>query len=172
VSTQVQIASELVEDCRRMTRRVNALEGEITALVEEHFPELIAMPGCGALTAAKLVGEIAGIDRFASDARLAMHAGVGPLEASSGQRQRHRLNRKGNRQLNTALHRIAATQSQVHGPAKAFMAKKMTEGKGKREALTCLKRHLVRSIFHTLKGKTVRDPIINAAAPDLHPAAA
>lgn len=171
-STAVRIALELVEDCRRITRRVNQLEGEITSLVSEHFPEMIAMPGCGALTAAKLVGEIAGIERFASDSKLAMYAGVGPLEASSGNRQRHRLNPKGNRQLNTALHRIAVTQCRMHEPAQRFVAKKMQEGKSKREALRCLKRHLVRSIFHTLKGRPMRDLTANNAAPELHPVAA
>lgn len=170
-STSLRIALELVEDCRRITLRVNQLEREISALVDEHFPELVAMPGCGALTAAKLVGEIAGIERFSSDSKLAMHAGVGPLEASSGNRQRHRLNRKGNRQLNAALHRIAVTQARIHEPARAYMAKKMHEGKSKREALRCLKRHLVRSIFHTLKGRAVSEPA-NNASPELHPVAA
>lgn len=172
VSTQVRIALELVEDCRRITRRVNSLGRELATLVEEHFPELLALPGCGALTAAKLVGEIAGIERFSSDAKLAMHAGVGPLEASSGQRQRHRLNRKGNRQLNAALHRIAVTQCRVYPPAKAYAAKKIREGKSNREALRCLKRYLVRSIFHTLKGGSMSDTIINTTAPDLRPVAA
>jgi transposase len=171
-STAVRIALELVDDCRRITGRVNDLEREVTSLVGEHFPELVAMPGCGALSAAKLVGEIAGIERFPSDSKLAMHAGVGPLEASSGNRQRHRLNRKGNRQLNTALHRIAVTQSRMHEPAQRFIAKKMQEGKSKREALRCLKRHLVRSIFHTLKGRMMPDLTVNDAAPDLHPVAA
>jgi transposase len=171
-STQVRIALELVEDCRRVTRRVNSLEREISGFVEEHFPELLALPGCGALTAAKLVAETAGIKRFSSDAKLAMHAGVGPLEASSGERQRHRLNRRGNRQLNAALHRIAVTQCRVHAPAKAFMAKKIREGKSKREALRCLKRHLVRTIFHTLRGVEMRDPAANDALPDLDPVAA
>jgi len=172
VSTQVRIALELVEDCRRITRRVSSLERELSSLVERHFPRLLALPGCGALTAAKLVGEIAGIERFSSDAKLAMHAGVGPLEASSGQRQRHRLNRKGNRQLNTALHRIAVTQCRVHAPAKDFMAKKMREGKTKREALRCLKRHLVRSIFRILGGHKTRDLAANSTALDLRPVAA
>ncbi len=171
-STSLRIALELVEDCRRITRRVNGLEREITALINDHFPDLVAMPGCGALTAAKLVGEIAGIERFSSDAKLAMHAGVGPLEASSGNRQRHRLNRKGNRQLNAALHRIAVTQTRAHEPAKMFMAKKMNEGKGKREALRCLKRHLVRSIYRTLKDSEARQQPNYSPAPDSHPVAA
>jgi transposase len=164
------IVLELVDDCRRITRRVNQLEREITTLVSEHFPELIAIPGCGALTAAKLVGEIAGIERFSSDSKLAMHAGVGPLEASSGNRQRHRLNRKGNRQLNAALHRIAVTQCRIHEPAKLFMTKKMREGKNNREALRCLKRHLVRLIFRTLTGSDAS--CRSDAAPEKHQKAA
>ena len=66
-----------------------------------------------------LLGEIGPIDRFRTDAQLARHAGVAPLDASSGKHQRHRLDRGGNRQLNCALHRIAATQARVHAPARA-----------------------------------------------------
>jgi len=155
-TTQVRIARELVEDCRRTSRRVNRLEREIQALVQRDHPELLAVPGCGALTAAKLVGEIAGIHRFATDSKLAMHAGVGPLEASSGQRRRHRLNRAGNRQLNAALHRIAVTQSRMHPPARDYLARKQAQGKSKTEALRCLKRHLVRIVFHTLNDSSAR----------------
>lgn len=171
-STAVRIALELVEDCRRITRRAKDLEKEVTALVNKHFPEMISIPGCGALSAAKLVGEIAGIERFASDAKLAMYAGVGPLEASSGNRQRHRLNRTGNRQLNAALHRIAVTQCRMYEPAQRFVVKKTQEGKSKREALRCLKRHLVRSIYRTLKGKSMPDISAENAAPELRPVAA
>jgi hypothetical protein len=69
------------------------------------------VPGCAAITAAKLLAEIGPIDRFKTDAQLARHAGVAPLQASSGQTQRHRLDRAGNRQLNAALYRIAITQA-------------------------------------------------------------
>lgn len=171
-TTPVRIALELVDECGRITRRVNDLEREIAALVGQQFPELVAIPGCGALTAAKLLGEIAGVERFASDSKLAMHAGVGPLEASSGQRRRHRLNRKGNRQLNAALHRIAVTQARMHQPAKDFMAKSMRAGKSKREALRCLKRHLVRSIFRTLKTQSASQPSMVVPDAELRSAAA
>lgn len=172
-TTQVEVARELVDDCWRLSHRVNKLQRRIEAAVAERYPELVAIPGCAALTAAKLVGEIAGVDRFATDSKLAMHAGVGPLEASSGNRQRHRLNRKGNRQLNAALHRIAVTQIRCHEPAQQFMQRKQQEGKSKREALRCLKRHLVRVVFNTLQ-----DPRVAQSAPpetavaDLHSAAA
>jgi transposase len=103
---------------------------------------LLALPGCGALSAAKLLGEIGPIERFDTDAQLARHAGVAPLEAGSGKHRRHRLDRGGNRQLNCALHRIAITQARAHPPARAYLARKQADGKSRREALRCLKRQL------------------------------
>jgi transposase len=150
-TAQVRIAGELVRRCGELSRRATELERELAVLVRSQAPALLELPGCGVLTAAKLVGETAGAARFASDARLAMHAGAAPLEASSGQRRRHRLNRSGNRQLNCALHRIAITQGRVHAPAQAYLARKEAEGRSRREALRCLKRHLVRTIYRTLR---------------------
>jgi transposase len=148
---QIEIARELLGACRQLTRRINELGGQITQLVKKISPELLSLPGCGALTAAKILGEVAGVARFSSESKLALHAGVAPLEASSGMRQRHRLNRKGNRQLNAAIHRIAVTQGRIHQPARAYLEKKKTEGKGRLEALRCLKRHLVGIIFKLLR---------------------
>lgn len=111
---------------------------------------LLDLPGCGALSAAKLVAETAGASRFASDAKLARLAGVAPVPASSGSRIRHRLDRGGNRQLNCALHRIAVTQGHIHPPARAYLARKQAEGKSRIEAIRCLKRHLARSVWRLL----------------------
>ena len=116
-------------------------------------PALLALPGCGAITAAKLLAEIGPIGRFQSDAQLARHSGVAPLQASSGRVQRHRLDRGGNRQLNCALYRIAITQSRVHPPARAYLERKQAEGKSRREAIRCLKRTLARVVFKTLKNE-------------------
>ncbi len=149
-TAQVRIARELVGRCRELSRRVDQLERELAILIRVQAPELLELPGCGTLTAAQLLGQIAGIDRFASDAKLAKHAGAAPLPASSGQRQRHRLNRKGNRQLNCALHRIAVTQARIHPAARTYLERKQAEGKSRREALRCLKRHLARVVFRTL----------------------
>jgi transposase len=102
------------------------------------------------LTAAKIVAEVAGVGRFRSGAALAMHAGVAPLECSSGAWQRHHLSRVGNRQLNAALHRIAVTQLRVHPPAQACLTRLQAAGKSKREALRVLKRRLVRVVFKLL----------------------
>lgn len=116
-----------------------------------HAPELLELPGCGTLSAARLIAEVAGAKRFASDAKLAMLAGAAPLDASSGRQQRHRLNRKGNRQLNLVLHRIAVTQARLHPPARAYLERKRAEGKSRREALRCLKRHLARAVWRRLR---------------------
>jgi transposase len=150
-TVQVRICRELVARCRELSRRAHELERELALLVRAQAAPLLELPGCGVLTAAKLVGETAGAKRFAGEAKLALHAGVAPLPASSGMRQRQRLNRSGNRQLNCALHRIAVTQGRVHAPAREYLARKEAEGQSRKEALRCLKRHLARVVYRTLR---------------------
>jgi transposase len=173
-TARVRIARELVRAIRERTRRARELEREIAALVRAQAPELLALPGCGTLTAAKLVAETAGVERFSSDAKLARLAGVAPIPASSGNRQRHRLDRKGNRQLNCALHRIAVTQGRVHPPAREFLARKQTEGKSRMEALRCLKRHLARAVWQALRAardrESINSPSLIDEVPKLRPA--
>jgi transposase len=147
---QVRVARELVVRCRQLTRTIVELDRELEQRTAETAPALLELPGCGAITAAKLLAEIGPIGRFRSDAQLARHSGVAPLEASSGRIQRHRLDRGGNRQLNAALYRIAITQARVHPPARAYLERKRAEGKSRREAIRCLKRLLVRVVFQTL----------------------
>jgi transposase len=169
-TVQVRICRELVARCRELSRRTAELERELALLISTQASALLELPGCGVLTAAKLVGETAGAERFASEAQLAMHAGAAPLPASSGARQRHRLNRSGNRQLNCALHRMAVTQGRWHPPAQKYLARKQGEGQSRREALRCLKRHLARVIYRTLRAieeekmKSTKQP---APVPDL-----
>ncbi len=152
-SVQVRICRELIGRCRNLTRTILELERELQKQTSKTAPALLALPGCGALSAAKLLGEIGPIERFDTDAQLARHAGVAPLEASSGKHQRHRLDRGGNRQLNCALHRIAITQARMHPPARAYLERKQAEGKSRREAIRCLKRHLARTVYTTLKNE-------------------
>ncbi len=148
---QVRLARELVVRIRTLTRAISELDKELERRTAETAPALLDVPGCGAVTAAKLLAEIGPIDRFKSDAQLARHSGVAPLEASSGRVQRHRLDRGGNRQLNAALHRIAITQARYHPDACAYLERKRAEGKSRHEAIRCLKRLFVRVVFNTLK---------------------
>lgn len=149
-SARVRVARELLRSIRAQVRRAGELEREISSLVKVKAPALLAVPGCGALSAAKILAETAGAERFSSDAKLARLAGVAPIPASSGRRDRHRLDRGGNRQLNCAFHRIAVAQGRVHPPAREFLARKQAEGRSRMEALRCLKRHLVRRIWRVL----------------------
>jgi transposase len=148
---QVQLARELVANCRKLNHAIAELDQELERRVVETAPALLELPGCAAVTAAKLLAEIGPVDRFRTDAQLARHGGVAPLEASSGRTQRHRLDRGGNRELNAALYRIAITQSRSHPDARAYLERKKAEGKSRREAVRCLKRLLARVVFNTLK---------------------
>jgi transposase len=145
-----RVAREQIAQLRGVTRQADALERELLVLVKAHRPQLLAETGCGALTAAPLIGRTAGAERFASDASFARQTGTAPIPCSSGQRDRHRLDRGGDRQLNHALHVIAITRAR-HDPAtQAYLARKEAEGKTKKRAFRCLKRHLARRFHHLL----------------------
>jgi len=150
-TARVRIARDELRRIRELTRTINALEQELSVLVAQVAPRLLAERGCGVLTAAKLVGEIAGIQRFQTDSKLARLAGSAPIPASSGRVIRYRLDRGGNRQINCALHRLALCKG-LHDPATAaYLARKQAEGKTRREAMRCLKRHLARRVWHLLQ---------------------
>lgn len=145
-----RIAVELVEDCRTLTRRAKALEREITTLVAELAPTLLEVPGVGALTAAKIVGETADIDRFHSKDAYARHNGTAPLPVWSSNHPRHRLSRSGNRQLNAAIHRIAITQLRCHQPARDYRERRRAMGNTNKEAIRALKRRLSDVVYRAL----------------------
>jgi transposase len=146
-----ELARDELADITRLTETINALQKRITARVRDVAPVLLAMPGCGPLTAAKLVGEAAGVTRFKSEAAFARHAGVAPVPVWSGNTAgRVRMTRSGNRQLNAALHRIAVTQIRLDGLGRTYYRKRLTAGASNREALRCLKRRLARVVFNHL----------------------
>lgn len=162
-SMLTRIAAELVADIRDLTVRAKALAKELTEQMQTVAAPLLALPGCGALTAAKIIGETANVTRFRSEACYAMHAGVAPIPASSGKTNRHRLARGGNRQLNAALHRIAVTQTRLTGPGHAYYHHRLAMGNTKMEALRAMKRRLARVVFNTLQPDTTSQP---TALPD------
>lgn len=146
-----ELARDELADIVDLTARINDLERRITARVAHAAPTLLAMSGVGALTAAKLVGEAAGVSRFKSEAAFARHAGIAPIPVWSGNTAgRVRLTRSGNRQLNAAIHRIAITQIRLDGLGKTYYEKKKAEGMSNPEALRCLKRRLARVVFNHL----------------------
>ena len=144
---RVRIARDELRRLRELTQAIKALENEIAEPIAQVAPQLLSEPGFGPLTAAKLVGEIAGADRFATDAKLARAAGLAPIPVSSGRTNRHRLDRGGNRQVNAAVHRVAVARARSHPETRDYIARKTAEGKTHREAIRCLKRHLARRIW-------------------------
>jgi transposase len=145
---RVRIARDELRRIRELTQTIKALEAEIADLVAQIAPHLLTEPGFGPLTAAKLVGEIAGARRFATDAKLARAAGIAPIPVSSGKTNRHRLDRGGNRQINATIHRIAVTRLRCHPETQDYIAR---EGKSTKEAIRCLKRHLARRLWHLIQ---------------------
>jgi transposase len=160
-----ELARDELADVIALTHRVNDLERRITTLAAQSAPALLALPGVGALTAAKIVGETAGVARFKSEAAFARHAGIAPIPVWSGRTAgRVRLTRSGNRQLNAAIDRIAVTQIRLDGRGRTYYEKKKAEGKSTSEALRCLKRRLARIVFNHLTTDQATTPTRNAQA--------
>jgi len=156
-----RLARDLVIRIRELTGTINALEREIAGLAKGLAPSLLALAGCGPLTAAKLIGETAGVGRFRSKAAFARHNGSAPVPVWSSNTVRHRLSRGGNRQLNVALHRIAITQLQREGPGKTYLEHRRGQGDTKPEAIRALRRRISDEVFRRMR----HDEAARAASP-------
>jgi len=161
-----RIAAEIATHARDLTVRERALEREITSIVSELAPTLLTLAGVGALTAAKIVAETADVRRFKSKDAYARHNGTAPLPVWSGNRERHRLSRTGNRQLNAAIHRIAITQIRCHDDARAYLDRRLADHHNtKTEALRALKRRLSDVVYRALQAGA--QPTSSTASADL-----
>lgn len=147
VTVATTLAGELAATIAAATDRITSLERDITRHVTPRAHRLLTLPGCGPLTAAKILTETADITRFATTDKYAAYAGTAPIPASSGNTTRHRLSRGGNRNLNTALHMIAITQIRLHGPGRDYYQRLKATGKTSKEALRCLKRKLTKVVY-------------------------
>lgn len=151
VGLVAELAAAELAEVVELTSKINILAKRIETRVRQAAPTLLAMPGVGPLTAAKIVGEAAGVARFKSEAAFARHSGIAPIPVWSGNTAgRVRLTRSGNRQLNAAVHRIAITQIRLDGLGQTHYRKKKAEGMSTPEALRCLKRRLVRIVYNYL----------------------
>jgi transposase len=166
--TVARIARELVTRIRDHSLAIDALEREIARLAERLAPLLLALQGCGHLSAGKLLGETAGIGRFSRSAQFARHNGTAPVPVWSGNTVRHRLSRGGNRQLNVVLHRIAITQIRLGGPGRAYFEHRLAAGDTRTEAIRALRRRISDEVFRRMR----HDEAVQAAIPANLPAAA
>jgi transposase len=153
---------ELARDIEDLNQRIAALDTEIADLLAEHDNPVADLHGAGTLLAATLIAQAGDVRRFKSRAAFARFCGAAPIPCGSGQTSgRHRLHRGGNRQLNAALYRIAIVQQRHHPEAKAFLARKIREGKTPREARRALKRHLANVIYRRLHAWANTTPAMN-----------
>lgn len=145
-----RIASELVDDIRRLNEHVKGLEQELGDLVQKLVPKLLELQGCGVVTAATLVAETADVSRFRSRATYAMFNGTAPIPASSGNTTRVRLNRGGNRKINAALHIIGLTQIRQRGAGFEYFQHRLREHDTEVEARRALRRKLSDVVYARL----------------------
>jgi len=138
---------------RVLTARAEAkeLEVQLRMLITAVAPVLLAQRGIGPISAAQVLISWSHPGRFRSEAAFAMLAGAAPVEASSGQVVRHRLNRGGDRQLNRALHTIVMIRQTHHQPTKTYTTRRIAQGKSQRDIRRCLKRTIARQLYRLLE---------------------
>ncbi|MEB2529313.1 MULTISPECIES: IS110 family RNA-guided transposase [Kocuria] len=157
----VEIAADMIAEIVSLTRRINELEARLGRLVRTEYPHLLAVDGLGVLGAATIVGETAGAARFHSKDAFARFNGTAPIPVWSGNHERFRLNRGGNRTINTALHMAAVTQQRLGYEGADYVAKQLARGKTHTEAMRLLRRRISDRVFAALRAdeKAKESPI-------------
>ena len=148
--TRRRVAAELVSDLERIYARKKAANKELTALLAQTGTTLMDLSGIGPSGAARLLVEIGDITRFPNRDHFASWNGTAPIDASSGDRVRHRLSRAGNRQINRVLHIMATVQLRNPGPGRTYFDRRKAEGKTSMEAMRALKRRLSDIVYRHL----------------------
>jgi len=149
--TRYDLALELLDDVKRLDVQLKASHKRIKIAVQASGTTLTELYGVGPILASELIGYSGDIRRFTSRDQFASYAGVAPVELSSGGRTVHRLSRRGNRQLNHAIHMVAICQiRQTDSEGRRYFEKKVAEGKTKREAIRSLKRHVANAVYRQL----------------------
>ena len=152
IETRVRVQSlrRLARRARALTEDAKTVETDLKALTAMNVPQLLTEPGIGPIVAAQLWVSWSHPGRIRSEAAFAALAGTSPLPASSGQVTRFRLNRGGDRHLNRALHQVMITRLSCHSPTRAYVLRRIGDGKTQREAQRCIKRYLARRIWRLL----------------------
>ena len=146
--TRYELALELLDDVKRLDVQLKASHKRIKTAVQASGTTLTELYGVGPILACELIGYSGDVRRFTTRDQFASYAGVAPVELSSGGRTVHRLSRRGNRQLNHAIHMVAICQiRQTNSEGRIYFEKKVAEGKTKREAIRSLKRHVANAVY-------------------------
>jgi transposase len=166
--TRRRLASELITELVQVDKRIKAADKELSELVDTTGSSLQDLHGIGPSGAARLIGDVADISRFAGRGHFASWNGTAPLDASSGDQQRHRLSRAGNRRINRALHIMAVVQLRHDTEGRAYFRRKLAAGKTPMEAMRCLKRRLSNVVYQQM----VKDTKHSGTGPGGHVGAA
>jgi hypothetical protein len=155
-ATRAELAAEHLEDVRRLDGQLRALHRRMTEAVKASGTSVTELFGFGPVGAAIAVGYTRDIHRFTSRDRFAAYNGTAPFEVSSGGRTVHRLSRRGNRQLNHAIHIAAITQIRhPHSPGRGYYERKVAQGKTTKEAIRALKRRISDALYDRLAADAV-----------------
>jgi transposase len=149
--TRTELALELVADVRRLDDAIELSRRRLCAAVRASGTSLTDIYGVGPVVAGIILGHVGDISRFPSSDHFASYNATAPIEASSGPRKRHRLNPRGNRTVNYALHMAAVTQIRNDTPGRAYYQRKLAEGKTTKEAMRALKRRISNVVYRQLQ---------------------
>jgi transposase len=150
-SVQALLGRRRIEQLCRLDAEIKQAERDLRERVRESGTRLPQLPGIGDLIAARIIGEVGDVDRITSKGRFARLNGTAPIPASTGATNRHRLNPGGNRRLNHAIHMIALTQARIDPRAHAYIERRRSEGRTRRDAVRALKRHLSDVVYQQLR---------------------
>lgn len=151
-TARVNLAIEILGDLRRLQYQLDDLNDRLATAVHDSGSTLTDINGVGPICAARLLARTGDPTRFPSEAAFAAYVGTAPIDASSGENNRQRLSRGGDRQLNSIIHIIALSQAQhPSAPGYHYYRRKLSEGKTPREARRCLKRQITKRIWRTLQ---------------------
>jgi transposase len=162
-----QLASELITELAVIDKKIKTANVQLTELIEETGSTLRHLNGIGPSGAARLIGDVADIARFATPGHFASWNGTAPIDASSGDQNRHRLSRAGNRRINRVLHIMAIVQLRNDTEGRAYYRRKLAAGKTPMEAIRALKRRLSDVVYKRM----VNDAKAARTGPGGHPGA-
>jgi transposase len=154
--TRRRLAAELIVDLASLDGKIKAADKELHQLISTTGSTLRDLHGIGPANAARLLGDVADITRFADKGRFASWNGTAPLDASSGDQHRHRLSRAGNRRINRVLHIMAVVQLRTDTEGRRYYDRKVAAGKTNMEAMRCLKRRLSDIVYKQMRDDAQR----------------
>lgn len=167
--TRRRLAVELISEIETLDRKTKTLKKELAELVVARGSSLLELPGIGPSGAARLLADVGDVHRFATRDRFASWNGTAPLDASSGEQNRHRLSRAGNRRINRTLHIMAVVQLRHPGPGRTYYDRKKAGGMASMMGMRALKRRLSNVVYaRMIADQQQRDQTMIEAGPGGH----